>query len=81
MASLLPGDAHFRILPFIHDNVVLHVLGPFQRGEDTVDSITTDIVICLVILPKLRDMELVLVRLIGVSLVTASQSDENPIES
>ena len=41
--------------------------GPFQHGEDMVDGITTDIVICLVILPKIRIMELDLVRLIGVS--------------
>ena len=46
---------------------MLHVLGPFQRGEDTVDGITTNIVIRLVILPKIRIIEFDLVRLIGVS--------------
>ena len=45
----------------------LTVYGPFHSGEDMVDGITTDIVMCLISLPKIRIMELDLVRLIGVS--------------
>lgn len=42
-------------------------LVPFSVDEDTVDGITTNIVIRLVILPKIRIIEFDLVRLIGVS--------------
>mgnify|MGYP007081670115 CR=1 FL=1 len=56
--TLLPRNSHLRILPFVHNYVIFHVSGSFQCGEDTVNRITPDIVITLVILGKIRIIEL-----------------------
>ena len=63
----LPRNNHLRILPFVHDNVIFHILGSFQRREDTINGITPDIVISFVILGKIRVVKLDLIRLIRVS--------------